>query len=101
MVKNQARQGDLLFIKIKTLPTGTTKAKDNVLAYGEVTGHHHTAEGDGVCVMENDTGQKFVSSSQPWTATHQEHAHIAFDGGVWEVRRQREYQPDAIRTVQD
>lgn len=101
MVKNQARQGDLLFIRLKELPKGLKQAKDTVLAYGEVTGHHHVAEGTNVCVMEDSQGHKYVSAGDAWTATHQEHAHISFENGLWEVRRQREYQPEEIRNVQD
>lgn len=101
-VKKYARQGDLLFVKHDKKVTGLKKAQDMIVAHGEVTGHsHQVAENDGVAVLENEKGDKFVESQTEWQVVHDEHGPISFGEGFWEVRRQREYSPEAIRRVVD
>lgn len=36
------RQGDVLISKINKLPQNLKRVKNNTLAYGEISGHHHT-----------------------------------------------------------
>lgn len=100
-VRKLARQGDLLFIKVdkKNTPSDAVRAKTNVLALGEVTGHSHRAE--GAAVLEQPSGQKFVEAKNDWTVVHDEHDPITLSRGTWEVRRQQEYEPTGIRLVAD
>jgi len=103
-VQKQARQGDLLFIKVGEAPKNAKKAKDNVLAYGEVTGHSHRAVSEvegGVAVLETPEGNRYVNAKENWTAKHEEHGHITLEPGIWEVRRQREYADGLTRKVVD
>ena len=46
-------------------------------------------------------GTRFLLVHQPCVLTHQEHAPIALAPGAYRVTRQREYTPEAIRTVAD
>lgn len=101
-----------------------------ILAWGEVTGHHHQvfdacATLDPAEVMpafdyfEEPDGRRILLVMRPCELRHQEHAPIPLDpanptqvrqgdvclqpigAGAWQVLRQREYAPDAIRTVAD
>lgn len=101
-VKNIARQGDILFIRVDNMPADLKKANDNIIAHGEVTGHsHQVAATDGVAVLENEKGDKFVSAEKDWEIVHDEHGPITLEKGIWEARRQREYTPEAIVRVVD
>ena len=101
-VSKLARQGDILFVKIDKLPKGLKKSMDRIVAHGEVTGHaHRVAESEGVALLENEQGDKFVQADGDWQIVHDEHGPITLEKGVWEARRQREYSPEAIRRVAD
>ena len=114
------RQGDVMLIPVDKLPANAIKqrAKDLriVLQYGEVTGHAHaihlmdypktesyteTADTRPVDALANGTRawlEVFLKAS----VTHEEHAPLVLEPGVYEIRRQREYQPKALpRLVQD
>lgn len=97
-----------------------------ILAHGELTGHAHQ-----VCATETETGlpvaeffeepdgRRVLLALGPCVLRHQEHAPIALDPlapiqfrqgdvyglpigrGAWEIRRQVEYSPEAIRQVAD
>lgn len=112
------RQGDILLVRVATPPANLarkpTKTASVTVGYGEVTGHHHTIQ-DAVWLVAPDTtlddlhqfalGDKtlpvFVVLDEPSQLTHQEHAPIALDAGVWQVVRQRTYSPEAIVSVRD
>lgn len=110
MVKFMARQGDVLIEKIKNLPKEAVEVNHKgliILAEGEVTGHAHKIKvqphanriskyfdcGDGVSALVVDGG--------PVVVEHEEHAPIQLDDGVYKILRQKEYSPQAIRSVAD
>ena len=102
-----------------------------VLAEGEVTGHHHAvidaaethdaaeAEIPAADFFEEPDGRRILLCHRACRLTHQEHAPIDLDpchpqqfrqgdvllqpigDGAWEVVRQSEHQPEAIRQVAD
>lgn len=102
-----------------------------ILAHGEVTGHHHevldaceTHDPAELSIpacdfFEEPDGRRILLAHRACLLRHQEHAPIALDpanpeqfrqgdvfglpigDGAWEIRRQREYSPEAIRTVAD
>lgn len=96
-----------------------------VLAEGEVTGHvHEVLAADGVTLpaaewFEEPDGRRVLIALEPCVLRHAEHGAIALDparpvqvrqgdvlltpigAGTWQVTRQREYAPEAIRTVAD
>lgn len=95
------RHGDLLIMRVDKALKGEI-VKDNVLEDGEVTGHQHIANGNGVVVqLVEDT--KYIHAPNGATITHQEHNPITLPPGEYSVWRQREYNPylEAIRYVQD
>lgn len=96
-----------------------------ILAHGESTGHQHEVMGPDTDQIppaqffEEPSGRRVLLVERPCVLTHQEHGSITLDpahpqqvrqgdvlltpigDGAWEVTRQREYFPDAIRTVAD
>jgi len=80
-----------------------------ILAYGEVTGHAHEVvdaqPGNEVlppaALFEQPDGRRFLFVDRPCLLCHQEHGPIALAPGSYEVVRQREYSPEAIRNVTD
>lgn len=115
-MKNQrqvVRQGDVLLVPTTKQPNAEAKRViDNgrvILAYGEVTGHAHqvipaTENADPVPAMElfeEPDGTRILVVNRDAILRHEEHDKIALAPGGYEVIRQREYAPDAIRNVAD
>lgn len=102
------RQGDVMGRLVK-LPEVEKVAlgKVFVLADGEQTGHAHTIEGRDIEAFQDAEGNRFFTVlAESWALlTHQEHYTIAFpktaEGYGYEVVRQVEYAPEAIRNVSD
>ena len=108
LVQKLARQGDLLFIKRSqaSLKQAGKVVPLNILAFGEVTGHKHVASScdeGGLAVLEREVGSphRLVDAEKSWKTDHDEHATITCVKGIWEIRRQREYEPEEIRLVVD
>jgi hypothetical protein len=104
-----ARQGDVLITRISALPQALKRVPhDNgrvILAYGEVTGHSHALRGEH-CELFTPTALgatvTYLEVKEAMVAlTHDEHAPIELAPGVYEITRQREYHPEAIRNVAD
>lgn len=107
------RQGDVLVRRINArMPTGKDirEAGRVILAHGEVTGHAHevvaavpseTTALPAAQFFEQPDGRRFLFVERACVLTHQEHGTIALAPGCYEVTRQREYFPDAIRSVED
>ena len=107
---NHFRQGDVYISKVDSVDKkGFTKRqpKDNnlVIAYGEVTGHHHSVallDNPNVDLYENVTGDMILEvNGVSTTLTHQEHAPITLDPGIYECYIQEEYDPEGMRRVVD
>ena len=100
------RQGDVLLVSAAAVPEGANKTDNRVLVVGEVTGHSHRITGQ-VSVF------KWKSPSQAWRdeetylsvteaeLVHEEHGAIQVPSGIYQVRRQREYDPAKSRFVMD
>ena len=103
------RHGDVLLIKIKELPNVKMKEKkSDILVEGEVTGHAHRIKGNAKIwevaeeISNNDTGIIGYTVAEKGTSiVHEEHKEIKLPVGIYEVRRQREYDEKHIRFVQD
>ncbi|WP_207485666.1 hypothetical protein [Arenibaculum pallidiluteum] len=98
----QYRQGDVLLIPAPSLPERAQALEGQsgrvVLALGEVTGHSHTMGADRVRYFREDgSGRGFIQVFGPGTTAlvHEEHGPIEVEPGVYEVRLQREYRPEA------
>jgi hypothetical protein len=97
------RQGDVLFVPVKALPDGAKLEKTKIVAYGEATGHNHALVADTKSVADvySLEGQLFALVSGDVSVVHQEHAALPVEEGVYEIRIQREYTPEAVRQVMD
>ena len=94
------RQGDLLFVQQDTRPeTSLTARQGNVIVAGEATGHTHRLQAG--TILEAPDGALYLDITQTTQVVHEEHGLCMLDPGLWLVVRQREYSPEAIRTVED
>lgn len=96
------RHGDVLIASIADLPNNAVRRPSTVLAYGEITGHSHRVQKPDTAEMWEFGGTlylKVVANSA--TIVHEEHKPITLTQGVYRVWMQREYSPEAIRTVVD
>lgn len=99
------RQGDVLIREVARLPKNlkVVKSKNRrfVLAEGEATGHAHTVAVDNAKLFIDGEGRLFMTLDGETQLVHQEHDPIILAPGNFEVVRQREYSPEAIRNVAD
>lgn len=86
-MKSTYRQGDVMLKRVNKLPEGLNK-KDNIIAYGEVTGHKHQIINGQVLVDKN--GKQFVEATGETVLVHEEHHDHAIEEGIYEVKQQRE-----------
>jgi hypothetical protein len=109
MIKTMIRQGDVLVVPCKSIPSSVTAAEPIdgrlILALGEATGHHHSiAAGSGVTMFranEGDGGLYLSISGSPVSLEHQEHTALTIKPGNYEVRIQRTMQSGQARRVAD
>jgi len=116
--KDAVRQGDVFLVPIDELPDDTEPVKSKpghvVLAEGEATGHAHVVRSRHARLVRHrrDTGRtewnppvfeerELLVVEQESLLEHEEHDPISVPVGVYEVRRQREYAPEAPRWVRD
>lgn len=100
MNRGLLRQGDVLLVPVDALPVGVVARPRGpgrlVLAQGEATGHAHVIAEPG-CELSvlPVTRERFLSvlAEAGVTLAHEEHGPIAVAPGLYEVHRQREYQP--------
>lgn len=99
----QARQGDIFFktIKKEDLPTNLKKRENNILAYGEVTGHSHKIMSPSISEMQSfvdENGDIYVlSEHEDIRIGHDEHDVIVLPKNEWVcVSRQREFDPLSV-----
>jgi len=101
------RQGDVLIRETATIPTNLTPVPRDegrvILAYGEVTGHAHQVIGHAefLAVDLAEMNDRFLRVEQEAKVVHEEHDTITLPPGLYEVVRQREYQPEAPVWVAD
>ena len=103
------RQGDVLIRVARIGTPGIVRAeiaRDDrgrlILAAGEATGHHHAIDALAARLFRGEKpGVCYLLLEEPATLGHEEHAPIALAPGNYEVIRQREYSPEAIRNVAD
>jgi hypothetical protein len=95
-----ARQGDLLFVLQNARPVvDLTPWQSRVIVAGEATGHAHRLTAG--TIEDAPDGMLYLDLLYPAKVVHEEHDPITLDPGFWLVVRQREYRPEAIRTVLD
>ncbi|WP_204368415.1 hypothetical protein [Neosynechococcus sphagnicola] len=89
------RQGDvLLFPMAQSGRMIGQRLSHLVLARGEVTGHQHRIRrGTAELYLHHDILYLKVDSRSA-TLTHEEHRELTVPQGIWEVKIQREYDPE-------
>jgi hypothetical protein len=98
------RQGDVLLVPVAEIPAGARRLErvDGclILAEGELTGHAHVVVEDGADLYEHlsegdvaELRRRFLRVEAEVALVHEEHAPITLALGEYEVRRQREYEP--------
>jgi hypothetical protein len=122
----QKRQGDIFFIPVTELPRGIKRGrKDNIIAYGEITGHGHQViipEDSGFKIKDlffDVAGRTYIEVPTdlpfPLVIKHglvkelpkieipgdKPHKPLILEPGIWRVVRQREHQENSPRTVAD
>lgn len=115
------RHGDVLLFKIKenislldklkgfihsnkTSTASNKKSQKIILEVGEVTGHAHKLEGDVEVVLKNEKENKLTFRVfERAILTHEEHAAIVLDKGLYIKVSQVEYDPftDLIVRIKD
>lgn len=107
---NQIRQGDVLITAIKAIPAGCKKISPVdgriVLAHGEVTGHAHAIYEPEKVEYFEDEAARYMRVIEEVDLLHEEHAPIHLTPGEYRIERfgegtQREYHPEALRSVAD
>ena len=109
----QAVQGDLLFVSVNEAPKSwgepkkegkVTKDKNGslVIARGSATGNSHVVRSKGSCLYQINERLFVLVLKNKGILDHQEHKpEIKLPAGEYFIRKQREFTPDQIRTVQD
>ena len=106
-IKGLFRQGDVLYKKIEGGAdlSKLKKTKNATLAFGEVTGHHHTAVHPGAVVgfADNETELPDVLVVNKTTELgHQEHDRLPLKKDAhYDVLRQTEFKRGEIQRVAD
>ncbi|MFE7773643.1 hypothetical protein ACFU5O_07045 [Streptomyces sp. NPDC057445] len=106
------RQGDVLIVPVTedAVPAHVVDARGEprdgrgrlVLALGEVTGHAHALAAPGRLIRGTGAfGPMLLHLPEGGRLVHEEHAPIALPKGWYQVVRQREYAPGAVRIVAD
>lgn len=100
----QARQGDVLLLEGGWLE-GTTQVETEEkieLAHGEATGHAHVIRSKNAALFETSDKHFFVVIRGGGASLqHDEHAPVEVGPGTYRVVRQREWQDEEIRNVED
>lgn len=100
------RQGDVLLVRVDEIPEGLPKHTGRlVLATGEATGHAHIIDSPAAALWGDDLNARFLEVVGPvdlvHTSTPKDHDTLTVPPGLYRVRRQREYTPEAVRLVSD
>jgi hypothetical protein len=103
------RQGDVLLIPVAAIPKDAAeqpaKGGKIVLAYGEVTGHHHRFEfrdtSHNVKLYVAHGGARYLHVTAPAELLHEEHDTARVPVGRYLIPQQVEYTPAELRNVQD
>ena len=103
---SKMQQGDVLFLRVGTIPTGAKKSEATIrgyiLAEGETTGHAHVCPPQNVTCYVFD-GVIYLSVKKSTIVTHEEHGKVTIPKGIWEIGRVQEVDPfkDEVRQVAD
>jgi hypothetical protein len=89
------RQGDVLFKKVDGLPKKKRKLDTDIIVRGEATGHAHRIQNGSLFSSWDRGPHQFIKAYKDTKIVHEEHETIELEPGIYEVIRQREYDPNA------
>ena len=102
------RQGDVLIVPVAAMPQGVEAVKREkgrvILAHGEATGHAHAIKDKRAALFRDQKLAAIfmqVTGDGPIALEHDEHDTIEIPPGTYQIVRQREYHPEALRQVAD
>lgn len=109
------RHGDLIFKPVAKVDKRSLKklALDKIdkkfgftLALGEVTGHKHVMvaeKKDDLQIYQDSFGRFVVEVSKPTVLSHEEHAALTFQPGIYlmEIEQEHDYFKQSARQVYD
>ncbi len=115
------RHGDLLIVKIDSLPSGLKELESQILAMGESTGHAHKFSGTALIhenAMRMSMGNllpdlslegelkdaiavRFFVANSALELIHDEHKALPIEKGVYAVINEREYDPFAAAVAEE
>jgi hypothetical protein len=107
MNKNNMKfQGDVGIVAIEKVDREVTWKKVEsgfIVAYGEISGHHHklVAEPETLIEIAQDANGYFLRTNGKVTLTHQSHAPQTIEKGTYFVPLQVEYNEVSERRVLD
>jgi hypothetical protein len=94
------RQGDVDLIEVGLVPTSNLEiVKDNIVAYGEQTNHHHQFKTGQVQVFREKDSPAMAMASYvvvkegSATLEHQEHLPLQVPEGKWMVHHEEQFNP--------
>jgi hypothetical protein len=96
------RHGDVMIATAPAIPDGARRRPTAVLARGEATGHSHRIEDAGTAEVFDHKGAGYLRVvGESALLVHDEHNPIRLPRGTYRFWQQREYTPQAIRTIAD
>lgn len=106
---NQARQGDVFIEKYENvdmdkLEIVSKEEEKSILAWGEVTGHHHHIKaGNSFLARDKESGKLFVIVTKPTALYHEEHSKIDLKPAAYRYDQQVEWDAieELVRAVAD
>lgn len=96
------RQGDVLFKQVRAIPSGGKPRDNGRILEGEATGHVHRVADCSAAQVLDCGEQVFLSVTENGVSiVHEDHKPLVLPAGDYEIVRQRQYSPEAIRNVVD
>ena len=99
------RHGDVMIAVVGSIPEAAPRRPAPILARGEATGHSHRISDARTAEVFDDPASRTQGFLRVTADTavliHDEHATILLPRGTYRFWQQREYTPEAIRTIAD
>lgn len=97
------RHGEVLLLKIDTLPDGLIKSNTNVFMVGS-HGHNHSIDNGELYLQQDGTTHGYLVANNT-SLIHPEHSPNVGDAkiedGIYQIIKQQEYTPEGLKPVID
>lgn len=96
------RHGDVMLMRVESIPADAMRRPSTVLARGEATGHSHRIAEAATAELYEQGGVGYVKvTAERALLVHDEHKPIELPQGLYRFWQQREYSPKEIRRIVD